>query len=200
MKVEKRVTTRYVGEEGFEFMFEPVEDTITVKKTAAGYDARYLVREDNPISPDEDGDDGIFLVGYHQDFTVRRDDIITKDALIEAMSDKDAEIRGKYWILPLEAYIHGGVVLALSREGNFPDRQWDVSQLGAVLVSKKEWPKYLDAKKAAQGLIETWNCNLSGDVYGVVVEKYDAEKKQIDHDACWGYCGYEYALEELKTA
>jgi hypothetical protein len=28
--------------------------------------------------------------------------------------------------------------LALSHEGNFPDRQWDVSRLGLVFAAKKE--------------------------------------------------------------
>ena len=49
------------------------------------------------------------------------------------------ELEKKYHIFGLEAYIHSGVVLALSSECNFSDRQWDVLQLGAVFVARKEW-------------------------------------------------------------
>ena len=90
-----------------------------------------------------------------------------------------------YHIFGLEAYIHSGVVLALSREGNFPDRQWDVSQLGLVFVSKKEWKTRAKAREAALGLIEYWNSCLSGEVYGFVIE--DSEGGTLD--SCWGFFG-----------
>lgn len=102
---------KYVDEEGFEYRFEPIEDTLKIKtiekelcpkcrtelqhiiirkedvfgcpkckkeivrKNAikeAGYEARYLIQEDDAISPEETRDDGLFLVGYHRDFTVDR--------------------------------------------------------------------------------------------------------------------------------
>ncbi len=222
MKIKK--VTHYVSEEGFEFTFEPVEDTVTITKTENGYEARYLVQDDNAMSPDEDEDEGLFLVGYHRDFTVNRekrkydketgrstviDNGISKElAQHIANGGKyedgsiDSEAKDyikKYHIFGLEAYIHSGVVLALSNEGNFCDRQWDVSQLGLVFVSKEEWKTRVKAREAAIGLIETWNQYLSGDTYGIVKETYDKDKEQLDHDACWGFGGYDYALESLKT-
>jgi hypothetical protein len=117
----------------------------------------------------------------------------------ECLNDEAKDYCKKYHIFGLEAYIHSGVSLSLSHEGNFPDRQWDVSQLGLVFASKKEWKSRAKARKAALGLIETWNCSMSGDVYGCVREEYDQDKKQIKEDSCWGFYGYKYAIEELKT-
>ena len=217
MAVKEVVSQKYVGEgeeAGFEFTFMPMEDSITIKKTKAGYEARYLVQDDNARSPDEDGDDGLFLVGYHHDFYVegprtfyklpegvKRDPADKGHLLItkEEAQEGAPELKKEYHIFGLEAYIHSGVALALSQEGNFCDRQWDVSQLGLVFVSKAEWKTREKAREAARGLIATWNSALSGDVYGIVRETYDKNKKQLDQDSCWGYYGYDYALKALKT-
>lgn len=72
---------KYVNEEGFTFQFEPIEDTLKVKavniakhksKYIIGYEARYLIQDTNPTSPEDNGDNNLFLVGYHSDFTVDR--------------------------------------------------------------------------------------------------------------------------------
>ena len=215
-----------------------------------------IYQDEDARSPDEDGDDGLFLVGYHSNFTVDRGQralvpICTeetfkdgqrhyldakskwysyeeakKEGLIDkevrrgkytpgisqslaqciarggkyedgSVNDEAKEYCQKYHIFGLEAYIHSGVVLALSHEGNFCDRQWDVSQLGLVFVSKKEWARRPLARKAALGLIETWNDALSGNVYGYEVE--DAAGEHLD--SCWGYYGdYEDgALSEARN-
>jgi hypothetical protein len=204
-KITKRTVTTYTDEAGFQFTFKPVEDTITIKKIKAGYEARYLVQDNDAQSPDEWGDDGLFLVAYHRQFDVRRDEVITKDKAV-ALSRQDKEdedypqdIADKYHAFGLEAYIHSGVCLSLSNEGNFPDRQWDVSQLGLVLVSKKEWPDEKKARAAALSLIEEWNQYLSGDVYGIVKESYDKKKEQCDQESVWGFYGHKHALEALQT-
>jgi hypothetical protein len=204
-KIKKKVT--YVNEEGFEFTFKPIEDTLQIKETDEGFEARYLVQDDNPESPDEWENRDLFLVGYHREFTVERDKIINKEQCCLLCQDtKDLEehekewvrdFRKKYHVFGLEAYIHGGVALALSHEGDFLDRQWDVSQLGFVFAAKEFWKRGDSARKAALSLIEEWNQYLSGDVYGVVLEKYDKNKNQIGHDSCWGFYGEKYALKEL---
>lgn len=263
MGIQIRTSRKYLGtdeHEGFEFRFNAVENSLTIKKTKAGYTARYLVQDEDARSPDEDGDDSLFLVGYHRDFTVdrsqpeyqtvrifkkeefkanngykgrvyadgygwksyseaKKEKLLDKEIkkrtgrsvggisreLAQAIAEDDKENEEaqeyikKYHIFGLEAYIHSGVVLALSREGNFVDRQWDVSQLGLVFASKKEWRSRKKAAEAARGLIETWNAGLSGDVYGIVREDYNKKKERIDGDECWGFYGYEYALKALKT-
>jgi hypothetical protein len=82
---------------------------------------------------------------------------------------------------------------------NFPDYNFDVSHVGAVFVSKKEWTDENKAYEAAQSLVETWNQYLSGDVYGIVRETYDKKKIQVDQKSCWGFYGYEYAKQALLT-
>lgn len=209
MEIKTVKTVKYISDEGFSFTFLPVNGDVEVIKTKEGYDCKYLVQDENYPSPDEDGDNALFLVGYHRDFTVKNDKIITKQQCINLFEDEknldedDAEwvkeFKSKYFIFALEAYIHSGAVLALSREGNFPDRQWDVSQLGACFALKSEFNTIEKAKKACLGLIETWNCSLSGDVYGIVREHYNKDKEQLDFDAVWGFYGYKYAQEALKT-
>jgi hypothetical protein len=144
-------------------------------------------------SPDDWGDQNVFLVAYHRDFEVRRDNILTKDVAIALKTgdyegyEEDCEaINKKYFVFGLEAYIHSGVVLAISQEGNFCDRRWDVSQLGLVLVAKTEAKKEKDAKKLAEGLIEEWNEYLSGNVYAFRTED---ETNGVDIDSCGGFYG-----------
>jgi len=204
--IHKKIT--YVNEDGFEFTFEPIEETLKIKKTKKGFEARYLTPDLDPRSPDEDKDVGLFLVGYHNDFFVDRADVLTKQQCVnlftypkELEEDDVAWVRDfkkQYHIFGLEAYIHSGVSLALSHEGNFPDRQWDVSQLGAIFASKKEWKNRRKAKKSVLSLISSWNQYLSGDVYAIVKDTYD-EKKLVNNDAVWGYYGKEEAEEGLKV-
>lgn len=127
--------------------------------------------------------------------------MFSKDELLAFMEkDKEnfnVETFKQFHVFGLEAYIHSGVSLSLSNEGNFPDRQWDVSQLGAVLISKKEFKTRAKAKKCAQGLIEAWNDYLSGNIYGYQIE--DNEGYEID--SCYGFYGdYEKnALQEARN-
>lgn len=175
--------------------------------------------EDTHGGPEEWGDDSLFLVGYHQDFTVdrgtRKDGKYTagiSQGLAQCIArggkyeddsicDEAMGYIKKYHIFGLEAYIHSGVVLSIGREGQFPDRRWDVSQLGLVFVSKKEWRMRKSAKKAARGLIGTWNDYLCGNVYCYTVEGPDGEHL----DSCGGFYGkYDEknggALPEARSA
>lgn len=200
--------TKFVNEEGFEFSFEPIEDSLKIRKLHNGYEARYLVSDENAFSPEDHGDDALFLVGYHRDFYVKSRHI-SQDQCGDLFRDPDTldederefvcDWKSRYHVFPLEAYIHGGVSLSLGGEGCFPDRRWDVSLLGCVFVSKDEWSDYAKAESAARSLVDEWNCYLSGDVYGCVVETYDKKKTQTDYDCCWGIYGHQYAMEELES-
>lgn len=137
-----------------------------------------IMRDDMNENPSEWRDDGLFLIANHRDFYVEPPKPVR-------MADAYATYEKTHWTFPLEAYIHSSVRLALSQEGNFCDRQWDVSQLGAVFVSKKEWRTKAKAKEAARGLIDTWNEYLSGNVYG-----YEVKDEKGEHlDSCWGFYG-----------
>lgn len=119
-------------------------------------------------------------------------------------------LRNEYAIFPVDSYIHGGVALALSGSdaaARMPDRQWDVSRCGAVLVRKDgEWgedtPEFY--RKIAEAHVETWNQYLSGDVWGFVVEQAEtcgtcSHTEWVELDSCWGFYGQKAAIEEAKS-
>jgi hypothetical protein len=194
---EVRKVTSYVAD-GFKFNFMPIADTVDIKKTKSGFEVRYITQDLDPRSPDDDEDSGLFLVHYHRDFQVDRDEIITKDDARTWYQGGKIEQEKKYWIIPIEAYIHSGVALAVQNEGNFPDRRWDVSHVGLALASKEEFKTRKKARAAVDGLVKSWNQYLSGEVYGVVKETYNKNKGKIDSDSVWGYYGYEFANAHLE--
>ena len=73
------------------------------------------------------------------------------------------EVRKKFHVFPIDAYVHSGIVLSLHGEG-MRDR-WDTSDfVGCVLVSKHETKGKTEAEKIAHGIIATWNQYLNGEV------------------------------------
>jgi len=169
-----------------------------------------IYQDDVAESPQE-WDNGAVLVGYHSDFWIEEKDILSQDEAKELYyyefdgeepenKERVKELKKRFWVFGLEAYIHSGVVLAIRYEGNFPDRRWDVSQLGLVLVDKKEAKTEKQARKMADSLIESWNNYLSGNVYGFVAED-EKNGKQID--SCWGFYGdfkESGIIEEAKSS
>lgn len=197
--IKTRTITTYEDEEaGFKFTFMPVEDSLTITKTEQGYEAKYLVLDEDAMPPDEWGDDSIFLVHYHRDCWVENKKVINENDLREWYQGEKISQTKEYRLFPVAALIHSGVWLSLSTNFHEDPGGWDTSHVGAILVSKKEWKSYKKALKAAESLLETWNMYFSGDVYGIVKETYDKNKEQINQESVWGYYGYKYALQALK--
>lgn len=145
-------------------------------------------------SPQEWGDNDLFLVNYHRDFTVEKDSIITKEDVQQYYETKKIAQSKDYHIFPLSMLSHSGVWLSLAKSFPSDGGGWDTSHVGVVLVAKKEFRTVYKALGAAEGLIETWNDYLSGNVYGYEVPKTG--------DACWGYSGdYETSgiLDDAKA-
>jgi hypothetical protein len=126
-----------------------------------------------------------------------------------------------YWIFPVAAYIHSGVSLSLTN--SFERQGFDTSVSGFILAQKTVEGKTFkinrtkeECKIGAEGLIETWNTYLSGDVYGFRLLKKEArysinketweslaqngdESKALEYfteeieweeiDSCWGFYG-----------
>lgn len=63
--------TRYANEDGFVFNHEPIEETLSIREKPDGYEARYLVIDEDPISPADINDAGLFLVAYHRQCTIK---------------------------------------------------------------------------------------------------------------------------------
>lgn len=146
------------------------------------------IHQDDPNENPNELFNDVFLVGFHRNFHVEYNGVNIELARIMHGKTTCKIGENTYWIFGLEAYIHSGVVLALSNEGNFPDRQWDVSQLGLVFVSKDCYKSKKTAKKFAEEFIKQWNMYLSGEVYGYKILETD--------DSCWGY----YGMEAVKKA
>jgi hypothetical protein len=214
-KVKKIVQTSYIDqEEGFNYKYKPIEDSLIIKKTESGYKVGYLVQDDSYRSPDEDGDDNLFLVHYHRGFDVCRDKIITEDDArnwyrgeFDDYEDENGNIpkdipqAEKYWIFPVSALIHSGVWLSVGTGTHSCDPGgWDTSHVGLVLAAKSEWPNKSKALWAAKAHVYYWNQYLSGDVYGKIIHKYDENKEFVESiDECWGYYGYDETMQELKS-
>jgi hypothetical protein len=80
------------------------------------------------------------------------------------------KLRAEFPVFPIDAYVHGGVVLSLHGEG-IRDR-WDTSgHVGCVMVSRREEKSRTRADKIARGIIATWNQYLAGEVHGFVISK-----------------------------
>ena len=194
-----RKCTRWVDAEGFEFTLEPLEDTLTVTPTKTGFEARYITRDEDADSPDTWGDDNLFLVHYHRSFDVRRDKIIVEDEAAaicrgESLADsRHPDLLATYWVFPVSAYIHSGVVLSLASSFPMDGQGWDTSHVGLALVAKKEWPDEGKAREAASALVTEWNQYLSGEVYTIVKETYDDQKMLLDYDCVGGHYGMRHA-------
>ena len=151
------------------------------------------VRDEDPQSPNDWGDDNVFLVADHRDFYVLPPN--TKRGSGWDLESVYNEYNKTHHVFSLEAYIHSGVVLALANEGNFPDMEWDVSRLGLVFVAKSEKRLRSSARKLAIGLIGEWNIYLSGEVYGYRI----LDKDGNDVASCYGFYGEDAVREEAKA-
>lgn len=109
----------------------------------------------------------------------------------------------------IEKYEHGGVSYAVCKQGNFPDRQWDVSPIvgfGCVDVSSDPdvVAGFVDSgvsrNKVLQRLsdhLEEYTQWASGDVwcYSASLEK---DGKEVFSDTLGGIFGYDEAMSQAK--
>lgn len=160
-----------------------------------------IIQDEDACSPQEDGDcDDHFLIFDHRDFCVKVEGWNPQDVFDNYWSKGIRFVDG-YHIFGVEAYIHGGVSLALKssvKALNFPDRRWDVSFRGFIFIKRvKGWSwKREKAYTIAESVIKEWDQYLRGDVYGYVITK---EGERIEDGSCWGYYGADYCLEEAKS-
>ena len=101
-----------------------------------------IVQDDCPMSPDEWEDDGVFLVGFHRQFWVVREDF-KKPEDVESW-------RETHEVTALHGYIHSGVALSLSDQHYPFNDRWDACQVGYVLVKKGEPTEKVSAEQMAQ--------------------------------------------------
>ena len=110
------------------------------------------------------------------------------------------------WFHRLYRYSHGGDVWAL--HDNFPDRRWDVSHAGYIIVTRQDIREYFNRQRMSDKLRQTIYDRVSqeldnftdwsnGDVYGFMVE----DSGIIDLDDVWygWYNGVDDALANAKA-
>jgi hypothetical protein len=166
-----------------------------------------IKQDDNAESPDSWGNTDMFLVYDHKQCTIERDGFAPRNIYeyLEQCKNSDTiDLRNddfdKYWIFTVYAYIHSGVSLSLSRGTD----RFDTSSTGFILIEKEigGWSigskPYIvtepEATKYAEGLIETWNQYLSGEVYSFTVVELNKCKccgtiEEIEHGSCGGFYG-----------
>lgn len=202
------------------------EKTIELKN---GYKLQ-ISQEENAGSPDTWENNSFFLVYSHRDLNVQRpgfhpSDI--SDALNEGL-ESEPDYYPLYYIFPVDAYIHSGIHLSIANTKNYPDRRWDVSTSGYVLVSKEEFESRDEALNVAKNLLEEWNLYLNGEVYCFTllrpVKKYSITEQDLNEllangetisasefaniaeeeihyeetDSCWGFYGQDWEINGMK--
>lgn len=147
-----------------------------------------VVQDEDAQSPDDWGNDDVFIVFDHRQFCVERRGFDPTDIFNERFN-KGFKTYDGHWIFPLYAYIHSGVALSVGGH-NFPDARWDVSFKGFVLVKREKGWSYTEKKafEIAKSMVEEWNMYLSGEVYGYKITDTETEEEV---DSCWGFYGEE---------
>jgi len=219
--ITKTVTTRYTDEKGFNFTFEPIENSLTIKRMAVnqkdgvknklgkidGFEARYLTHDNDPIDPREDENLGN-MVCFHKRYTLGDKTDLNSDMFDGWQEMYDYLIKEKKAIivLPLYLYDHSGISMKVgSFQGLLPQghAEFDSGQVGFVYCSKEDLKRIgitkSKAEKSLQAEVEVYNDYISDNVYSIVKETYDHNKEQIDYDVVGGYFGYDEALKSLKT-
>lgn len=138
-------------------------------------------QDSDPESPDNWGNEDMFLVYEHRDFTIRRKGFEPRD-IFEYLEDCHEQVDNNkyddYYIFLVYAYIHSGVSLSLGNDKYPFNDRFDVSTTGYILIKKNPKGDAFDiivtekeAKELAEGLIETWNQYLSGNIWGFKILK-----------------------------
>ena len=110
----------------------------------------------------------------------------------------------------LDVYDHSG--LAWSVSGSGMQCSWDTSHGAGVWLPDAE-ARHEIARRTAAGAnrqaaalelaeqsIKTYNAWLAGDCWGICVEIYDAAGELVEDDACWGFVGGDWAMQDLEAS
>lgn len=201
--ITKKVT--YMKDD-FVFSIEPIEDSIIIKKTEKGYEAKYLAYDTEPTNPFEN-DEGLGNFYHWKDYG--REQLKKYCELLGYDIDTREKIREDCLLaVRIDKFEHSGIVYSVTGEGY--QCRWDTSHSWAVwypneillediyrFKTKKTQRKR--AIELARQSCEVFNQWASGDVYVIVKETYNKNKKQIDYDCICEYFGYEDSLKALKT-
>lgn len=195
---------------------ENVEDKsiinyIKAKKTSNGLELRYNRHEKMwqlwgtyywfPLGTSKEAKFGVIEEYESLDWLI--------DDMIEALPQKDKwyllEKHANIVYLSLYLYGHSGITMST---GSFVD-SWDSGQVGYIYTDKKtvlktcgnankrNWKKIAYADM--QGEVDVYDQYLTGEVYGVITEEYNAEDDDWEEkDSCWGFFNDKWGDELIK--
>lgn len=169
----------------------------------------YLIRDEDALNPFENWDTLGTLVTWHPSYTFGGEngqEIYGEPSELEGRLKEE-----KLVYLPVYLFDHSGLTVS-TQPFSCP---WDSMQIGYIYVSQKDWDaEYKDVKGSKEKLTEmahaTLRCEiealdqlLTGDVWGIVIEKQVhcskcREDREEHLDSCWGFFGREYAEKECK--
>lgn len=191
-----RTRTTYYNDDGFEFTFKPIKDTLSIETVGDGYTAKYLVQDTSPIDPREFEDFGKMMCWHNKYSLGGKHDWKTPEDFREYWTEN----KDKLVVLPLYLYDHSGLSMSTTRDHYPYNCPWDSGQVGWIYAEKgTEGLTDEQIISNLRGEVEVYNMYLSGDCYGLVAERYDKDKKQIGRNDVWGVFGFEEAKKELKN-
>jgi len=107
----------------------------------------------------------------------------------------------------LSVYSHSGEHWSLSGQGM--QCEFDTCNSGGVWIPDEYIAEELSklepnerrtkAREYCQSFLDEFNNISSGQVYGCVVQTYDEDGNEEDTDSCWGFVGWNYARDSLKS-
>jgi len=169
----------------------------------------YLIQDEDAMNPFEDTDTLGTLVTWHPNYTFGG-----VDGKKEFGDPKYlASILKKEKLVHLPVYLLDHSGLTVNTTGfSCP---WDSGQIGYIYITAKDWQEeYKDVRKSRKDCntlaesilrheIEALDQLLTGDVWGIVIEKdvkcdKCGNESEAHLDSCWGFFGYEYAKQECK--
>lgn len=140
--------------------------------------------------------------GCEPDEKDRMIDMAVDQAPLEDLTPDDVAelLEDELVMLPVSIYDHSGVSIWLGS----PTCMWDSGQVGFMYLTKKDALRELGncteenwkerAMECMEAEMKVYNCYISGDVYGFVIE--DEDENEID--SCWGYYGDEAVKDQNK--
>jgi len=159
-----------------------------------------IIQDEDYESPDDWRDEEIFLVYDHRDFCVERKGFYPLEINDWLQGDENYDF-SEYFLFPVYAYIHSGIILSLNHNGD----RWDTSMRGYVLVLKTLRNDLTEeiARTYAEGCLKNWNVYLSGEIYRYKIYELDTceycnHSEVIYIDSCGGYYSEKECEEDAK--
>lgn len=191
-----------------ELDFELVEGTLLQAKAGDQYVVAYLVSDNLGWNIDDlIGDAMGKLYSAHRDCS--RDEHSKMQEALGMDNDwkRDSDIQPDPDAVVLDCYEHGGQVWSISGHGM--QCRWDTTRGAGVWVPdeylREELEKLKGDERRARALLyakqflDTYNAILAGEVYGCVVQTYDENGERFESDSCWGFIGFDPAMESLES-